>query len=188
MKKLIFLAALTAAAWAGPLKGWELSSPSPSNYTWGQDTTIFHSGRASGYLQSVGESGQQFAVLTQKILAQNYMKRQICLSGFVKSEDVKGWCALWLRIDSPNGPSEFDNMEKRPIRGTTPWTKYEIKLDVPREAHTIHFGVLLQGSGQVWVDDINLTALGEALPASKLRGKVRGLDLEPVNPGFEDLK
>jgi hypothetical protein len=47
-------------------------------------------------------------------------------------------------------------MENRPIKGTTPWKRYEVVLDVPTESATLNLGVLLTGKGQVWVDDVQL--------------------------------
>lgn len=46
----------------------------------------------------------------------------------------------------------FDNMSDRPIKGSTDWHSYEIVLDVPPDATSINFGVLLAGLGEVWMN------------------------------------
>jgi hypothetical protein len=82
------------------------------------------------------------------------------LSGWLKTKDVTGgFGGLWLRIDGGEMSLGFDNMRDRGPRGTTEWTRYQVDLDVPQEAHAIAFGALLAGDGTVWVDDLALEAL-----------------------------
>ena len=50
----------------------------------------------------------------------------------------------------------FDNMNDRPILGTTKWTKYEIEMDVPVDSIYITFGYLLKGGGIAWADDFTI--------------------------------
>jgi hypothetical protein len=67
---------------------------------------------------------------------------------------------VWIRID--NGPkiSAFDNMHDRPIQDTTQWTRYQVALDVPQEAAGIFLGVLLSGSGEVRLNDVQFEVVG----------------------------
>ena len=70
-----------------------------------------------------------------------------------------------MRID----PSiAFDNMESKGIVGTTDWTKYEIVLFVPKDATSISYGVLLDGTGQIWFKDIQLEIVDDAIPETGL--------------------
>jgi hypothetical protein len=97
-------------------------------------------------------------------------------------------------------PLAFDNMGDRKIEGTTQWTKYSVVLDVPEEAAAIAFGLLLNGKGQVWLDelafdvvgpDVATTALGlepQELPKDakkRFKTNVKFLPKEPKNLGFE---
>jgi len=70
---------------------------------------------------------------------------------------VSNWAGMWLRIDSKEQGKSlgFDNMQDRPIKGSNDWTKCEIILDVPKESATLNFGILLDGTGKVWFDDIS---------------------------------
>ncbi len=78
----------------------------------------------------------------QSISAENYLDKRLRLSGFIKSKDVNGWSGMWMRIDGDNGKQlGFDNMQTRPIKGTTDWKQYEIVLDVPANSKTINYGV-----------------------------------------------
>ena len=80
-------------------------------------------------------------------------------SGYIKTEGVtRGWAGLWWRVDGEPGtaPLAFDNMQDRGASGTTPWTRYEIELDVPAKASRINFGVLHVGNGDAWFDTLQV--------------------------------
>ncbi len=62
---------------------------------------------------------------------------------------------MWMRIDNKfDDVLQFDNMNNRPITGTTNWNRYEIILDVPLQSAAISFGIILSGRGQVWADQL----------------------------------
>ena len=41
-------------------------------------------------------------------------------------------------------------MSERRIEGTQDWTKVTLVLDIPEEATSVSYGILLEGSGKVW--------------------------------------
>jgi hypothetical protein len=53
-------------------------------------------------------------------------------------------------------------MRDRQIKGTTKWTKYEIVLDIPINSNSMNFGVLIYGTGKVWLDNLSFEVLGES--------------------------
>jgi hypothetical protein len=89
------------------------------------------------------------------------------LSAFVKGKDVQQG-GLWMRVDTLKATVGFDNMQNRPVAGTTDWKKYEIVLDVPQEAVFLPFGFLLVGKGQLWADDFQLELVGRDVPVTNL--------------------
>lgn len=95
--------------------------------------------------------------------------------------------SAWCRIDSKNGDLlQFDNMDNRSIHGTTDWNYYSIVLDVTEEGEAIHFGVLLVGSGEVWIDGVSFEEVDHSVPSTNMANAVSNLPLEPVNLGFDD--
>lgn len=87
--------------------------------------------------------------------------KKLVLTGYVKTEDVTGYAALWIRIDGKSGTMSIDNMENRGIKGTTGWTQYTLKLDYDAEEATqIYLGGLLTGGGKMWMDNLVLTIDG----------------------------
>jgi hypothetical protein len=150
----------------------------------GVDHRVVHSGHFSGYIKSL-PSPKGFGTLMQTIKANKYEGRRLRLSGFVKAEKVRDWAGLWMRVDGKDDKSvSFDNMQNRPLKGTFDWKKYEIVLDVPKDSVKIAFGILLNGQGQVWIDDLNLEIVGEDVPTTNLKVKQELLD-EPINLNFE---
>jgi hypothetical protein len=74
-----------------------------------------------------------FATMMQTFKADEYRGRRLQLTGFAKTEDVKNWCGLWMRIDGRGGEMlGFDNMGRRPIVGSRPRNQYRIVLECPR--------------------------------------------------------
>ncbi len=67
-----------------------------------------------------------------------------------------------MRVDGDTKRAvSFDNMQDRPIEGTTAWKQYDIILDVPKESAYISYGVLLSGPGEVYLDDLTFTVVEE---------------------------
>ncbi|MCC7307478.1 MAG: hypothetical protein IT173_07925 [Acidobacteria bacterium] len=151
---------------AGPPSptGWGKTGTEPKNYEMHLDTSVKRSGNSSAVIRSTASVTKDgFAAFIQSIKPDEFRGKRLRLSGYLKSEGVADWGGLWLRIDAadPSIMLEFDNMENRPVKGTSDWKKYEIVLDVPSEAAEIVYGFLLSGKGQVWADDIQLEEVGK---------------------------
>src|ERR1700752_3260543 len=52
-------------------------------------------------------------------------------------------------------------MEDRGATGTTDWKRYEIDLQVPKDATNINFGAIHPGDGSAWFDGLSVTVDGE---------------------------
>lgn len=71
---------------------------------------------------------------------------------------------LWLRIDCENDRIGFlDNMGRRQITHRE-WQYYDMVADVPDDALTINFGLMLIKQGRAWLDDVTITT--EPIPAA----------------------
>jgi hypothetical protein len=82
-----------------------------------------------------------------------------------------------MRIDSGAQMREFDNMQNRPIKSTTDWRQYSVVLDVPNDATGIFFGILLDQSGEVWLNGVKFETVGADVP-------VTGIPQGPANLDF----
>src|SRR5215471_2565906 len=136
------------------MKCWFLANR-PKDYVIGIDDTISNNGMKAAYLRSAVDQPSAFGTMMQTFKSVRYRNKRMRFSAVVKSEDVAEWAGLWMRIDGEKGETlRFDNMEKRSIKGTTDWQKYQVVLDVPEESVAIFFGILLDGKGQVWISDV----------------------------------
>ena len=167
---------LVSFAPAAELPGGWLKHGS-DDYQVGVDTATLHEGRPSGYVRAVAEDPRGFATLMRWVPDPGELRgHRVRLSAWVRSENIDGekaWAGLWFRIDGPwrEGDSwlptlGFDNMSDRPIKGTIDWVRVEIVLDVPGEARGVAFGVLLAGSGQVWLDHLKFELVGQDVPVT----------------------
>lgn len=171
-------------ALAEPARDWQMFEPRPNTYACSRETG--HTGRFCLSLRSTARAlDSSYGLVVQDLRADHYRGCRLRLSGYLRCQVESGWCGLWLRVDGAHGrPLAFENMQKRPILGTSGWSLYQIELDVPVEAESLHYGGLLNGRGQIWLDDFKLERLGEAPAGLVELRKLRGLS-EPSNLGFE---
>lgn len=161
---LAAFAAVPAIAWAAapePLpSAWLVTGPAPQKFAAGvdQDPGV----KGAKFLRNTAKDPNTWAALTQPISAQNYLGQRIRFRAFVKTRDVNGWAGLWMRVDSRAGRSvAFYNSVDKPIKGTTDWQERSVVLDVPQDAGMIVFGVINNGSGQVWIDRLGFEQVGQ---------------------------
>jgi len=178
---LLMLLAVNATA-AAP-QGWIVAGGAPNDYEFGVDDKSAP-GQKSGYIKARPTAAATgFGTLMQMISADDYRGGRWKLSARVRTENVNK-AQLWMRVDGPDGKmNAFDNMGDRPITGSSPWTRYEVVLDVAPDSAAVAFGVLLAAGGQVWVDDFKLERVTTATP---LTGKDANRLRAPVNLDFED--
>lgn len=123
-------------------------------------------------IKSVKSKISGFGNIMKTIKAEPYLGKTVKMSGYVRSENVKSWAGLWMRVDYYNAAVlAFDNMQNRGIKKTTDWLKYEVVLFVPQEATSISYGVLLDGTGQIWFKEATLEVVADTIPET---GRIKG--------------
>ena len=176
----LLLAGSTTLQAAAP-NGWSLAGGSPTQF--GIDALAPHNGYPSAYLRSRTPRVDGFGTLMQDFRAEHYLGKRVRFSAFVKTQSAQYRAGLWMRIDKGSQQVGFDNMSDRPIRGTTGWQKYDVLLDVPLDATSISLGVLLIGSGEVWLNDAKFKVVGPRVLATN--GDVVEKPDEPTNLDFD---
>lgn len=169
-------------------EGWMVTGLYPHEYQTGIDRVNVHRGKASGMLRGdAAAKPDGFGTLMQMFQAGIYRGKRIRLNGFLKTEGVRNWGGLWMRVDGKDEEVlSFDNMEGRPIQGTTEWALYSIVLDVPLHAEAIAFGAFLCGPGHVWMDGLRFEEVDESVPTTDIVEKIMTtLPDGPVNLDFE---
>jgi beta-lactamase regulating signal transducer with metallopeptidase domain len=171
---------------SGAPRGWVLAGAKPGNYLTGVEQKAMYQGHPSAYLKAKPGAKEGFGTLMQSFSAAQYAGKRGRFSAAVKSEDVSDWAGLWMRVDSSSVPGvAFDNMQDRPIKGTTDWQNYQVVLDVPMNATGIAFGVLLNKSGTVWLSNVKIESVGTDVPTTA-KPMLPALPPGPTNLSFEN--
>jgi hypothetical protein len=176
---------LAAKNWGEAPRGWSAGDleGASDDYVVGIEQVRAHSGRSSAYIRSTTEEPRGFGALSQRFSAREFAGEKIKLTGYIRAESVVGWAGLWMRVDgSDGGLQSFDNMENRPVRGTSEWVRREIVLDASANAFAIAIGALLVGCGQIWIDDLSLEVVPKETPTT---APEYDLPLAPTNLDFE---
>ncbi len=169
MKKLFIAAAFILLTGEAFGQNWFNAGSHPNDYDMGGDPTVKHGSENSGYIKSIASDIDGFGTWMTQIEADKYIGTRLRLSGYVKSNEVEDWVSLWMRVDAADTTTlSFDNMEDRPIKGTTKWKKYEIVLDIPENSTGIFYGIMLIGKGQAWVDGLQLETVSNEIPVTEL--------------------
>jgi hypothetical protein len=91
-----------------------------------------------------------------------------------------------MRIEGPDpeAPLAADFMQTRPIQGSVDWKAYDVVLDVAPAATRIGLGILLEGRGTVWIDDLALEPVDTDVPTTAETGWL-ATGASPWNLNFE---
>lgn len=153
-----------------PLNGWLISGTAPKKYIMGMDKGAGRNGGAAATIKSISTIQNDFGTLLQSKVIDSLLGKRVRLSAWIKSDKVARWSGMWMRVDGKGdvGVTAFDNMSRRPIVGTTGWEEYQIVLDVKEDTENIAYGVLLNGEGQIWFDDMRFEIVDDTVPVTNL--------------------
>lgn len=165
------------------VKGWFLAGGDPKSYQIGVEKSAERKNSVA-FLKSIKQSNS-FGTIMQGFNPSKYLGKRVRMTGFIKSQGVEDWAGMWFRIDGEDKKMlGFDNMQNRPIKGNTSWTKYSIVVDAPENSKYFAYGVLLSGQGQVWLDDLSLEIVDKSEPLTAI-ADAPTFD-NPKNLNFED--
>ena len=153
---------------ADPPEGWFLAGNNRDAYESGVTQDADRSG-AVAYLASTAPAPEGFGTLMQTFDADAFRGKRVRMTAHVRAEGVSEWAGLWVRVDGAGTPAPalaFDNMQDRPISGTSDWAPYSVVVDVPETAAAVGFGALLDGPGRVLLDDVAFEEVDESVPTT----------------------
>lgn len=157
---------------------WSFKQTEEGSYEMGSDKNPEFSNQNVFTIKSVKNKIKGFGNILKTITSDLYLDKTVKMTVYVKSTNVKSWAGLWMRVDYYNAKVlAFDNMQNRAIKGTTDWEKYEVVLFVPKEATSISYGVLLDGTGQIWFKDVTVVAVDDNIAET---GSIKGREMKPI--------
>lgn len=184
--KSFLRAAIVASAFTATVvhaaapQGWFLTGWAAKDFEVGTQASSRDGGGRDAFVKSRVESSG-FATLTQGIDAANYRGKRVRFTAWLSTQDANK-AMLWLRVDDGMRKAmTMDNMQDRPVRGTSNWQSYAVVQDVPDNAEAIAFGVVLENKGEVWINSPKLEIVGKDVP---LTTNVLKKSLAPVNMDF----
>jgi hypothetical protein len=150
--------------------GWIVTGQGrPNLYRIGVDPALPGTVRIETMDRSGVVEAGAFGSLMQSIAADDYRGRAVRVSAQLRSRGAERG-VLWMRVDPATGgarPLRFDNMFQRrtngPLRGDVDWTERSIVLDVPDEAASIHYGIMLGGGGELWARNFRVEDVDPAV-------------------------
>lgn len=174
-----------------PVPGWTANLRSPA-VRMERDTVEKHGGGASGHFVvtahtpipiNSGEGGHggggggggggpraMPTRFTQVINAEPYRNRRVRVSMWVRTRLPEkpapkmpvSQVATFMRIENEDATFVAYDGGASPLLGNTDWTRKFMVLEVPTDAFSLAFGVVVTGPGEVWIDDVLLEDQGDA--------------------------
>lgn len=168
------------------MTGWLVTGRGPrANFDFGTEEVKGIRIRTSGFIASKMPNPTGFEDLVQSVSPNAYRGKRVQLSAWMKSLDAAN-AQLWMTVDGPEGKTlSFDNLDSRPLIGTTDWKRYEIVLDVPQESVEIDFGFFLNSwekPGKVWATDFRLEPVGNDVAVTHFHSE---MPKAPENMNFD---
>jgi hypothetical protein len=166
------LAAFSLLALAQPAmtlpEPWVVKGESPRMYEAGVDQDGVASGtKGAKYLRQVKGDGNSWATLMQSFAAKAYRGKRVRFTANVMTHDVSKWAGIWMSVDTyAKHNAAFYNSYDQPMKGTQVWERRSVVLDVPADAARISLGVISAGSGETWIDDLNVEVVGDDVPVN----------------------
>jgi hypothetical protein len=138
---------------------WHLWSFTPDRYHVELDKNELRNGHPTLCLSSTAKipPGGWGSYDRNDRTCENWNGKRVRMTGWMKAEGVTAPSGLTMRALGPNfqtlkRDSSFPN---RPVRGTSGWLKYSITLDVPENAQGVDLGLVMNGGGKIWLDDVS---------------------------------
>jgi hypothetical protein len=165
------------------------------------DTTVVQTGAQSLRIRSTTAGTNSLGTALQLFPIELARGKHVRVSGWIKTDNVNGFAAIWWRVDGASGVLSLDNMAQTGPRGTMDWAQYSFERDVSDAGQSITFGVFLAGTGTAWFDGLRIEINGAPLQQGPgpytgeptvaqvawVAGATNPLDGVDASLGFDDL-
>jgi erythromycin esterase len=146
--------------------GWRVPTTDRGPFEAGMDRAQHRSGKQSGKIRYAGEGVWTESLgsggLAQAFPAADAAGKRVRFSADVRTEGVTVGSAglFWTAFDESFKTVAAANTTPQGPKGTTPWTRHTLEVDVPAETRTVFFGVRLAGNGTAWFDAVAIEVDG----------------------------
>ena len=155
---------------------WHAFTPFAGRYVATQDAAMSRNGHATVCLSTndaVAARGPEFGAFMRRVYRPEltpFFGRRMRITAFIKSDRVAGSAGLFGSA-SHMGPLAQSVQRTRPppVKGSLGWMRYTTEIDVPVGTDAVELGVVLHGSGKVWIDDIQFEPVGRPVMTTTTR-------------------
>jgi erythromycin esterase len=173
------------------------------------DGSVFRSGGQSARIRYTDETvrwvrSRGFGTMSQSLPLREAAGRRVRLTGYIQTEEViSGEASIWISAeDSAGRIATTDSAQTLGARGTAPWTRYEVEMDIPADLVDASIGISLGGAGTAWFDGLAIEIDGRPFQDGKptapprlakgavdwLRRQAIPFDTPEAGHGFADLQ
>jgi hypothetical protein len=169
---VIGASSLAAADGNSNIRGWHRGEGNPLNnhYVLSIDRADAYSGAASAALYSQGDFPDDRGGMVQFIIADNYRGKRVRFSAALKTADVRSGAGIWIRADGTDDAggrivvAETTLSPEQRLRGSVPWHRYSLVLNVPEDTTSLAYGAEMHGIGKFWLDSVKLEVVSQDVP------------------------
>ncbi len=172
----------SVAAVSDPFTGWGKAGYNTDQYQTGFLEKLKDSGRQLGFIKSLEPSKRGFGTLMRTAGIEQFKGKRIELVSYIKTSNAKS-AGAWFRVNGEKVTLAFDNMSDRRIRGTKDWQRVSLVLDIPAEAVSVSYGILLEGDGKVWFEQPAFAIVDLTVKTTE-RSRLKLEDLKMENDHF----
>lgn len=130
---------------------------SAGNYSFVLDTKEPYSKPNSARIRQ--EQPEDFGTLQQMVEVKKcWRNKKARLSGMLRAEGLtgQGGGLILQAFDGGGSILLWNHMDNSRIKGSQPWKRYSVEIQIPPTAYFLRVGFMLQDDGSLWGDDMKL--------------------------------
>lgn len=138
---------------------WILVGSTPSEYLANVDKVVKRSGVSSAHVAARVRETSGYVALSQSFRADAYRGRRLAISVYRRTRNLSGGGSyLYVSITGvASADAAYANSMSCATKGTTAdWVRDTVSVLVPANANWISFGNVVDGAGDVWIDDVDV--------------------------------
>jgi hypothetical protein len=181
---------------------WLLRGSASKNYERRSDRAVAFTGNFSAMLMSHDKdvSPNLSGSGIQAVRAAPYVGTRVELSAMLRGEGMRNAGSVWMYATDPSRVIvAYQVAQMSPTAEPSEWTRYRAVMDIPFHGEVLAYGFSLQGKGKLWVDDVHLRVVDNAVPVTGRQNlrevgviaqavSVAGALANPANLDFEDVQ
>lgn len=142
----------------GEFPGWEMLEHSRGNsYRFTADVQGAYSAPSSLRINRYGD--EDWGLLRQMVpVKPEWLGRKARVSGMLRTEGVNHFGGALIVQSRGAGDNilTWNHMPESRVFGNTPWAPAQVEVKIHPQAQLVLVGVLLEGGGTLWADDLKL--------------------------------